>query len=77
MIAEIENYIDAPSTVPLPLPSIKFSAAVSASAPPTSPDTSCIMMTHLFLTGGDSPHHGDYPGGSRTWVFPGDTKKSR
>jgi len=27
-----------------------------------------------FLGGGDSPYHGDFPGASTTWIFPGDMK---
>ncbi|MBW8883811.1 MAG: hypothetical protein JF612_03325 [Planctomycetia bacterium] len=30
--------------------------------------------TGKFTGGGDSPYHGDYPGASKTWVFPGGTK---
>ncbi|RYD32571.1 MAG: hypothetical protein EOP85_21610, partial [Verrucomicrobiaceae bacterium] len=27
-----------------------------------------------FLAGGASPHHGDYPGASKTWVFPSEER---
>jgi VCBS repeat-containing protein len=30
--------------------------------------------TGKFTGGGDSPYHGDYPGASRAWVFPGGMK---
>lgn len=38
-----------------------------------SPSDICYLSYNAngtFGTGGDSPHHGDYPGATRTWVFP-------
>lgn len=73
VIAQFENYIDAVSGAAI-APSINKIFGRSLGISPA--DITYVSYNHdgTFVDGGDSPHHGDYPDASRTWVFPGDAK---
>ncbi|HXJ61006.1 MAG TPA: fibronectin type III domain-containing protein, partial [Verrucomicrobiae bacterium] len=73
LIAEFENYIDSVYGAAI-APSINKVFGRSQGISP--PDITYVSYNDdgTFVTGGDSPHHGDYPGATRVWVFPGDTK---
>ena len=73
VIATFENYIDA-----------TYGASISRSNNRlfgTSRGVSPADVTYVqyadngtFVSGGDSPHHGDYSIGSKTWVFPNESR---
>ena len=73
VIAEFENYIDATVGASIARSHNKVFGRSSGVSP--SDITFVSYNTNgTFITGGDSPHHGDYPGASRTWVFPDESK---
>jgi len=73
VIAQFENYIDAVSGASI-APSINKMFGRSLGVSPSDITYVSYNDDGTFVGGGDSPHHGDYPGASRTWVFPGDAK---
>src|SRR5207249_600918 len=73
IVAQFENYVDSVYGAAI-APSINKIFGRSLGISP--PDITYVSYNDdgMFLAGGDSPHHGDYPGANRVWVFPGDAK---
>src|SRR5206468_6410274 len=73
IVAQFENYVDSVYGAAI-APSINKIFGRSLGISP--PDITYVSYNDdgTFLAGGDSPHHGDYPGANRVWVFPGDAK---
>lgn len=73
VIDEFENYIDALAGASI-APGINKIFGRSSGVSPSDITYASYNSDGMFLLGGDSPHHGDYPGASRTWVFPDEAK---
>lgn len=73
VITQFENYIDALGGASF-APSINKIFGRSMGISPSDITYVSYNDDGTFVGGGDSPHHGDYPGASRTWVFPSETK---
>jgi fibronectin type 3 domain-containing protein len=73
IIAAFENYIDAVSGSSI-APSLNKIFGRSLGISPADITYVSYNSDGTFISGGDSPHHGDYPGASRTWVFPDEAK---
>src|SRR5688572_2309459 len=71
VIADFENYVDSVYGAAI-APSINKIFGRTQGISPS--DISFVRYNDdgTFAGGGASPHHGDYPGASRVWVFPGD-----
>lgn len=73
VIDDFENYVDAvvgSSISPETNRIFGRTAAVS----PSDITYASYNDTGIFISGGGSPYHGDYPSASRTWVFDGGTQ---
>jgi hypothetical protein len=73
VIAQFENYVYALNGAAI-APSINKLFGRSIGISPADITYVSYNDDGTFVSGGDSPHHGDYPGGVRAWVFPGDNK---
>ena len=69
LIANFENYIDSVMGASI-APSIDKIFGRSSGVSPSDITFVNYNSDGTFAGGGDSPHHGDYPSASRTWVFP-------
>ena len=69
VIASFENYIDSVAGSSISRTGNKIFGRSEGGSPS---DITYVTYTDAgkFTAGGDSPHHGDYPTASRTWVFP-------
>src|SRR6185369_8784156 len=73
VITQFENYVDAVSGASI-APSINKIFGRSLGISPADITYVSYNDDGTFAGGGDSPHHGDYPGATRTWVFPGEAR---
>jgi hypothetical protein len=73
LIAQFDNYIDSVSGASI-APGINKIFGRSVGISPSDITYVGYNDDGTFSGGGDSPHHGDYPGALRTWVFPNQTK---
>ena len=73
VIATIENYVYALNGASI-APSVNKLFGRSIGVSPSDITYVNYNDDGTFAGGGDSPHHGEYPGATRTWVFPGDAK---
>lgn len=73
LIDEIENYIDSVYGSSISTSDNRIFGRTSGISPSDITFVSYSDDGH-FMGGGDSPYHADYPGATRTWVFPNETK---
>jgi VCBS repeat-containing protein len=73
VIDSIENYVDSVYGSSI---SPETNRIIGRSAGISPADITYVAYgdNGKFAGGGDSPYHGDFPGASRTWVFPGGAK---
>ena len=72
-IATFENYVDSVFGSEIAVSMNKIFGRTQGTSPA---DISFVSYNDsgTFITGGASPYHGDYPSGTKTWVFPNDAK---
>lgn len=73
VIASFENYLDAVYGASI-APSIDKIFGRSRDFSPEDITFVSYNASGQILSGGDSPHHGDFPSAVKTWVFPDDSK---
>ncbi|MCA9073937.1 MAG: hypothetical protein KDA93_02805, partial [Planctomycetaceae bacterium] len=73
IIDTFENYVESVHGSSI---SIDFNRIIGRSSGISPSDMTYVEYgdSGHFIMGGDSPYHGDYPGASRTWVFPNGSK---
>ncbi|MCK4565636.1 MAG: hypothetical protein KAU94_13280, partial [Verrucomicrobia bacterium] len=71
LVANFENYIESLVGASI-APSINKMFGRSSGISPSDITYVNYNTDGTFASGGDSPYHGDYPGASKTWVFPDD-----
>lgn len=72
-IATFENYVDSVFGSEIAVSRNKIFGRTQGISPA---DISFVSYNDsgTFVAGGASPYHGDYPSGTKTWVFPNDAK---
>ncbi|MES2661256.1 MAG: choice-of-anchor D domain-containing protein [Verrucomicrobiota bacterium] len=73
IIGNFENYIDSVHGASI-VPAVKKIFGRSTGVSPSDITFVSYDNTGHLLSGGDSPHHGDYPNASKTWGFPSGTR---